>query len=336
MERITATSCVNSTSSNANSKDIPLTDYSSRDKPWDEHRSQAQDVMMIYDRAAEFERYAERISHCSGVLRFGQVVDQETGEVGLKLREAQFCRVRNCPVCQWRRSLMWQARFYQALPALEQEHPKARWLFLTLTVPNCPVEALRATLEGMSKGWQRLIKRKEFKPVLGFIRTTEVTHAKNGSAHPHFHALLLVPSWYFSGAAYVKQNRWLELWRECMRDDSITQVDIRAVKSLNKDDPKTGLQRAAAETLKYSVKPDDMINNPEWFLTMTEQVHKLRFMATGGVLKDVLRQDDETDQDLIVADDVAKQPDDGARLAFSYRPSDRRYRRFERGDKAAD
>ena len=70
---------------------------------------------------------------------------------------------------------MWQARFYQALPALEQEHPKARWIFLTLTVPNCPVEELRATLQEMGKGWQRLIKRKEFKPVLGFIRTTEVT-----------------------------------------------------------------------------------------------------------------------------------------------------------------
>lgn len=337
MERITATSCVNSTPSIDNSKDIPLTDYSERDKPWDNHRSQAQDVMTIYDSAERFERYAERISHCSGVLRFGQVVDEETGELRLKLREAQFCRVRNCPVCQWRRSLMWQARFYQALPRLEQEHPKARWIFLTLTVPNCPVNELRATLQDMGKGWQRLIKRKEFKPVLGFIRTTEVTAEKKRPdyAHPHFHALLLVPSNWFT-KNYVKQARWLELWRECMRDDSIMSVDVRAVKSLNKDDPKTGLQRAAAETLKYSVKPDDMINNPDWFLAMTEQVHKLRFMATGGVLKDVLRQEEETDQDLIIGDDVAEQPDDGARLAFSWRPSDRRYRRFARGDKAAD
>lgn len=238
--------------------------------------------------------------------------------------------------------MMWQARFYQALPRIEQEHPKARWLFLTLTVPNCPVNELRSTLQDMNKAWQRLIKRKEFKPVLGFIRTTEVTaedekkYGRSGYAHPHFHALLLVPSWYFSGAAYVKRDRWLELWRSCMRDDGIMSVDVRAVKSLDKDDPKTGLQRAAAETLKYSVKPDDMINNPDWFLTMTEQVHQLRFMATGGVLKDVLRQEEETDKDLILGDDVAEQPDDGARLAFSYRPSDRRYRRFARGDKAAE
>lgn len=338
MERITAPNCINDTPKTASNTDIALTDYSKRDAPWDTHRSQAQDVMAIYETVKDFQRLAERISGCSGVLRFGLVVEPETGELRLKLREAQFCRVRNCPVCQWRRSMMWQARFYQALPRIEQEHPKARWLFLTLTVPNCPVNELRSTLQGMNKAWQRLIKRKEFKPVLGFIRTTEVTPEKQRKdyAHPHFHALLLVPSSWFGGDYYVKQARWLELWRECMRDDSIMQVDIRAVKSLNKDDPKTGLQRAAAETLKYSVKPDDMINNPDWFLTMTEQVHQLRFMATGGVLKDVLRQEEETDQDLIIGDDVAEHPDDGARLAFSYRPSDRRYRRFERGDKPAE
>lgn len=337
MERSKAPISIDNTPKAASNTDIALTDYSKRDKPWDKHRSQAQDVMAIYETEKDFERYADRINDCSGVLRFGQVIDQETGEFGLKLREAQFCRVRNCPVCQWRRSLMWQARFYQSLPQIEQEHPKGRWLFLTLTVPNCPVNELRATLQAMGKGWQRLTQRKEFKPVLGFIRTTEVTHGKDGNAHPHFHALLLVKPSYF-GHSYVTQDRWLELWRSCMRDDSIMSVDVRAVKSLNKNDPKTGLQRAAAETLKYSVKPDDMINNPQWFLEMTKQVHKLRFMATGGVLKDVLRQDEETDEDLIVADDVAEQPDedDGARLAFSYRPSDRRYRRFARGDKAAD
>ncbi len=335
MERNTAPLCINSTPKTASNKDLALTDYSEKDKPWDVHRSQAQDVMMIYDSAEEFARLGERICGCSGVLRFGLVVDPETGELRLKLREAQFCRVRNCPVCQWRRSLMWQARFYQALPRIEQEHPKARWLFLTLTVPNPPVNELRSTLQAMNKAWQRLIKRKEFKPVLGFIRTTEVTHGKDGNAHPHFHALLLVPSSMF-GEYYVKHARWLDLWRECMRDDSIESVDIRTVKSLDKNDPKTGLQRAAAETLKYSVKPADMINNPEWFLEMTKQVHKLRFMATGGVLKDVLRADEESDQDLIVADEVAENPDDGARLAFSYRPSDRRYRRFARGDKAAE
>ncbi|WP_181880031.1 protein rep, partial [Escherichia coli] len=72
----------------------------------------------IYRSAAEFERYAERMASCSGLLRFGWSTLMETGEARLRLRSAQFCRVRHCPVCQWRRTLMWQARFYQALPKI--------------------------------------------------------------------------------------------------------------------------------------------------------------------------------------------------------------------------
>jgi hypothetical protein len=29
------------------------------------------------------------------------------------LSASRFCRVRTCPVCQWRRSLMWKAKAYQ-------------------------------------------------------------------------------------------------------------------------------------------------------------------------------------------------------------------------------
>jgi len=43
---------------------------------------------------------------------------------------------------------MWQARFYQSLPKLVEEHPKARWMFLTLTVRNCPIDELGARPQG--------------------------------------------------------------------------------------------------------------------------------------------------------------------------------------------
>ena len=123
-----------------------LTDYSPKDAPWDVHRGQSDDVGGIYASAADFERYAARMADCGGVLRFGWVTTPETGETALRLREAHFCRVRHCPVCQWRRSLMWQARFYQSLPKIVQEHPKARWLFLTVTVRNCAIGDLADTL----------------------------------------------------------------------------------------------------------------------------------------------------------------------------------------------
>ncbi|MGZ7278142.1 protein rep, partial [Streptococcus pyogenes] len=68
----------------------------------------------------------------------------------MRLRSAEFCRVRHCPVCQWRRSLMWQARFYQALPRIVADYPDSRWMFLTLTVRNCDIADLAETLTAMN------------------------------------------------------------------------------------------------------------------------------------------------------------------------------------------
>ncbi|MCY6598279.1 protein rep, partial [Escherichia coli] len=208
-----------------------LTDYSPADKPWDEHRSISDDVGGIYLRAAGFERYGERVEGCSGILRFGWSTNEETGETRLRLRDARFCRVRHCPICQWRRSLMWQARFYQSLPKIVAEYPDARWLFLTLTVRNCPITELGDTLTVMNAAFQRLKDRKEFRGVLGWVRTTEVTRGKDGNAHPHFHILLMVSPSMLSGDGYVKHARWVELWRDCLRVEYDPNVDIRVVKS---------------------------------------------------------------------------------------------------------
>ncbi|MBW4980717.1 protein rep [Marinobacter adhaerens] len=318
-----------------------LTDYSPSDAPWDTHRGQTDDVAGLYASSAEFERYAERMASCSGRLRFGWDTCQESGESSLKLREAHFCRVRHCPTCQWRRSLMWQARFYQALPEIVQEHPKARWIFLTLTVRNCDITDLGDTLSRMNKAFQRLKDRKEFKPVLGWIRTTEVTKGKDGSAHPHFHTLLMVPPSWFKGGTYVKHARWVDLWKDCLRVHYRPNVDVRAVKPKVPKGQTTpplegtldALRGAVAETLKYSTKPSDMTDeggSDGWFLELTRQTHKRRFIATGGALKDVLKLDEETDDDMALADGDGN--DEGARLAFDWKGSQRRYMRNRRAD----
>ena len=239
---------------------------------------------------------------------------------------------------------MWQARFFQSLPKIVQEHPKARWLFLTVTVRNCPIDALADTLTAMNAGWQRLKDRKEFAPVLGWVRTTEVTRGRDGSAHPHFHALLMVPPSMLAGTNYVKQARWVELWQECMRDPTISPSGlwIEVIKGAVPESGQSAsdvtsfaLQKAVSETLKYSVKPSDMTDDPDWFLELTRQAHKRRFVATGGVLKNVLRVDEETDADLVMADGPAEGEDDGSRLAFNWREFERRYRRAPNGDKPA-
>ena len=125
----------------------------------------------------------------------------------------------------------------------------------------------------------------------GWIRTTEVTRDKerpNEYAHPHFHVILMVKASYFTHG-YIKQAQWSEIWRDCLKADYMPMVDVRAVKARKGDD--IAIQSAIAETLKYSTKPSDMIQdceNPEsreWFYELTRQTHKLRFIATGGALR---------------------------------------------------
>lgn len=306
-----------------------LSDYSPKDAKWDVYRAQTEltaDLLAEYD---EFQRYAARMADCSGVLLFGWETQPETGETRLRLKQARFCRCRHCATCAWRRTLAMTARFLEALPGLMRDHPKARWLFLTLTVPNCPIEELGETLKAMNAGWNRLRLRQEFKPVLGWARSTEVTQEakRTGYAHPHFHCLLMVPPSWFRGQSYVKHARWVELWRDCMRLEVDPVVDVRAIKG--------DVMGAAAETLKtfgYSVKPEQAAADPEWFLEMIRQVHRKRFFASGGALKEAFKEP-ETDEEMIQGDQPAEGLDDGSRLAFAWTPTQKRYRRAPKADR---
>jgi len=208
------------------------------------------------------------------------------------------------------------SRFNAKLPEIQASFQKHRWLFLTLTVPNCRYEDLRETVKVMNKGWARLIERKDW-PATGWIRTTEVTNEANadkglkraGYAHPHFHVLMMVPPSYFSHG-YISQARWLELWQESMRNPEIGQVNIKAIK------PGDNLREAVQETLKYSLKVEDALSDPDFLYCMTEQLHKMRFIASGGVLKDLLKEQ-MTDAEMIEGD----QPDGAeiqGQLTFDY------------------
>ncbi len=201
-----------------------LTDISKADKPWDKHRRNSEIVQKLY-LSSQLPQYGHRIGQCSRELAFALEADSE-GELRLRLRQAKFCRVRHCPTCQWRRTLVWRARLINALPNVLKDHPKARWIFVTLTVANCPLTELRTTIEAMNKAWGRLSKRKDF-PAIGFIRSLEVTrNPKTGEAHPHFHALMMVRPSYFS-TGYIPQENWRELWGSCLKVEYLPVVRVQ-------------------------------------------------------------------------------------------------------------
>jgi Replication protein len=129
--------------------------------------------------------------------------------------------------------------------------------------------------------------------------------------------MLLVPSSYF-GRKYLKQAEWVEMWRQSMRLDYNPVLDVQAIKQ--GDQPMS----LVPELLKYVTKESDMVVDREWFLELTRQMHKMRSIATGGVLKDYLRDLEQDPDDLIGEGD---DPDaEYGRLYFGWKRSDKKYR----------
>ncbi len=316
--------------------DLALCDFSKKDARWDKHRSNTQDVQTSYSLEEKYTRLSERMGLCSNLLCFSELCDKETGEIGLKLKQAMFCNVRHCPVCCWRRSLRNVARFYERIPEVMEAHPKSAWLFVTLTIKNPEMCDLRSTLSDMNKGFKRMIERKSF-PAIGYIRTTEITRGQDGNPHPHFHCLLLVKPSYFKGGVYLTQLDWAMLWQACLRIDYLPVVDVRRVKADSEkakaaeeiEGKIAGLKAAVLETLKYSVKVEDMLTDSKFLYGITDQLRGLRFLATGGVLKDFL-QDEVSEDEMINTGNDEEQldvPDDSQPVLFNWRSNERKYRK---------
>jgi plasmid rolling circle replication initiator protein Rep len=313
--------CILPQSSLVETDQVYLTDLSPKDKPWDKHAAERDQVRNSYLEAGH--PYASRMSDCSQWLEFA-LRSAEHGEVGFRLQDSRFCRVRHCPVCQWRRSLKWRAKFFQVLPKIRADYPTARFIFLTLTVRNCQIHELHTTLTHMNKAWNKFVQRKQF-PALGWIRSVEVTKGKNDTAHPHFHALLMVPDSYFK-KGYISQEQWTSLWQSSLKIEYIPIVDVRTVKPIeNIDDHDKGLFAAVCETLKYSVKPSDLIQDAAWLVQLTKQLHKTRTVATGGVFKTYLANLGEEPDDLIHLEESDQQGEELGRFFFTWAYKVQRY-----------
>lgn len=318
-----------------------LSDMSPEDKPWDANKLLSIKLVHLYE-GTIYHRLARRISDCSETLEFGWVTDQKTGKSKLKLKSSLFCRCRNCIICQWRRGLMWTARFLKAMPAIMRDYPNARFIFLTLTVKNCEILELRDTLTHMNKAWQRMTQRKAF-PAMGFARSIEVTRGVvDDSTHPHFHALLMVPESYFQGKYYLSQLAWTELWQSCLRVKYTPIVNVKVVKPSKRwlENPtgwlEDGLGRlpveqqvgaSIAEIFKYSIKPSDLFGkggeyDAQWLLCLTQQLEKTRAITLGGVFKQYLS---EAEPDDLVGTDEEGDDVSASSIYFGWREMVKRY-----------
>lgn len=243
---------------------------------------------------------AYRVHECAEKLAFA--VDSNGKK---KLYQAWFCKSRLCPMCQWRRSLKVTYELKKVLKTAIEEYPKAKFLFLTLTVKNCTGTELKSTLKKLTGAFHKLSKYKKVtKNLLGYVRSTEITvNEKDGTYHPHIHVLLMVKSTYFKAHDnYITQNEWTELWKRASKLDYTPMVSLKQIYD-NKG--KGALNSAALEVAKYQLKSKDYLNddvddeiNLRHLKDLEEALAGTRQYGYGGVLKEIasrLKLPDEND-----------------------------------------
>ena len=261
-------------------------------------------TLPIYDKYISFNpKKANAVLDCGQILWFNLKEHMLTKEQKLKLAEMYTCKDRFCPFCNWRRQLKYSKLVYEYLDEL-QTKKSLRYIFLTLTVPNCHIDDLRATIEHMNKSFQRMKETKRFqKSILGYLRVLEYTVEKKRKdyVHPHFHILLSVEPKYFTDERYINQKEFLQMWRDATRNQNITQVDIRIIKP-NKD--KNATASAVAEMCKYPLKDTDISKlTTEQFEKLVLQLKGIRNINAGGNLKNILKGTEKMDNDLVHIDD---------------------------------
>jgi plasmid rolling circle replication initiator protein Rep len=284
-----------------------LSELSPHDSKWDTHKSSSERVSALYAERG-FDSYAERISECGDILEFNLERLPDSAQFKLRLKSTWLCRCRHCPVCQWRRVVVRVKKFREVLPKILTAYPTHRFVFLTLTLETVKASELRERISTLNKAWQRLSQRKSF-PAVGWIKTIEVTRRPEGKAHPHIHATLMVKPSYFT-TGYIPHEQWRSLWQKSARVDYLPQVRIQAVKP-KKDKPyaetvEDAIVAGLLETVKYQIKPEDwemgsksgyVYTDGEWLEIITQQLHKTRAYAVGGVFREFLS--DEEPEDLI-------------------------------------
>lgn len=288
-----------------------LANYSAKDsRNWDKKRALTQSVEQIFYDSEEHKlnKQSKRLKECSSLLLYSLKDDNS-----IKLKRASFCKVRSCPVCSWRRSKMWQARMFEALPAFSD----FRWLLLTLTVKNCDVTDLKVTVKAMQQAFAKMRKRKMFSSVVtGYVKALEVTRSETGQAHPHFHIMLLVKPSYFT-YNYIKKDDWAAEWQSVLNVDYEPVCDVRAIT----DKKGKGVGGAVLEVLKYETKSADLVKHPDFLQQLALQLKGSRAIELGGLVKEKLKALDEvkeTDDMLITESNDKTEVEEVAQLVFGW------------------
>ena len=302
-----------------------------RVRPWSEHKMENQELVELLQVARGFDSSVISdsrllsVQKCASWLKFAEQSDGRR-----KLAQANFCRLRLCPMCAWRRYLKLFAQVSKITDAILADK-KARFVFVTLTVRNVVGSGLRDTIRLMNEGFKYLAQDKiKFsasaglrKNLLGYMKAVEVTYnAERNDFHPHIHCIFELSTTYFKGkeSGYLTHADWRQMWQSVMKLNYEPQVNVKAIKDAS--------AKAVAEVAKYPVKMDGLLKIKDKELAakslieLKSAIHNCRLVTFGGDFREYKRRlalDDVENGDLVHIETDSRELNVVAYTLFKYR-----------------
>lgn len=243
---------------------------------------------------------APKISQCGTFIRLQPSADDSAV---VQLTSSNLCRVRLCPMCEWRLSL----RRYVALrAAVDYLGDSCAWLHLVLTVPNVSGAELSGAISALYARFRTFWRDKRPLPWLGYYRGLEITYnAARDDFHPHLHCLIAVDPKYFKSRHYRSQADLQKQWGAI--------VYVKRLRDLG---------HGIAEVVKYACKPlhvsDDLppAAAAAAYDVLARALHGRRMVQAGDCVREALRTVGQLDA-LDSMDGGADQTDD-TRASFGF------------------
>jgi plasmid rolling circle replication initiator protein Rep len=260
------------------------------------------DAKEVIKRIDEYED-PESVSELLKVKSFRELMKSMKN----RLMGTWFCRIRGCPVCEWRKWMVHSLDLKEVLEVFLTRHgykfdesgKDAPFLFFTVTMENVPKSGLRSAIEKLANG-ARFLSNKVFdrytpdqypdwKFVHGMFRKVEITYnEKEDTYHPHMHYILAIDvERYYRGGYFKSHGKYSDIWK---RISGFSIVDIRAVKDI---------QGGVLEIAKYATKSTDFFpkedpykprNGGEVWVAVKEATAGKQMFAYTGELAEIRKE----------------------------------------------
>lgn len=280
-----------------------------KERPWKARKQQTIRLSNLYEKIDA--KKADRLRLCGSKLQF------RVSGSRMQLAAGMFCKVRLCPMCQWRRSRKIHMQMTQIIDEIQRRGDYTP-VAINPTVRSCTAEELSLTIDRLLAGWRAVWKSEGFKKkMVGWYRALEITYNRETRLyHPHLHCIALGRLHYYKkGELPVEEVA--AAFRRGAKIDYNPNLKMYALRSKRDQ----GWAEAMLEFCKYTVSENWDIPEERKFMALKEAdlreeklrelcevvktldgaLHHRRLIGMGGMIADVHKQlhfDDPEEGDL--------------------------------------